>query len=245
MSGIAAVEGTGSQRVLVLHGWALDSSIWSATRPLTDTSRFTYAYFDFPGYGASRGQRPAEGLDGMARAAVAAVDELGWDRFAVLGHSMGGGTAMRVATMAPRAVSAVFALTPVSPGGTPLDAETYETFRSAYPDSGPILHNLAPHLTEEQLQEILARSRETLDRTVWDRYLQNWTSASFEDELDRYDAPTTLAVGGSDPFVTADYLAATVKRLRSGTLITIDGAGHYPMVEQPEATVRAWQEALS
>ena len=244
MGGIAVVEGTGTP-VLVLHGWALDSSIWNDARPLTDTERFTYAYYDFPGYGSNSANEPAEGLDAMARAALEAAAELGWERFAVLGHSMGGGTAIRVATLAPDKVTSVVALTPVSPGGTPLDEATYGAFQAAWPESGDLLRSLAPHLSEEQLQNILTASRATMNKAVWDRYLANWTQADFAAELERYDGPVTLVVGDSDPFVTADYLASTVSALRSGTLVTIDEAGHYPMVEQPAATVNTWQQALS
>jgi len=142
-------------------------------------------------------------------------------------------------------VNSVYALTPVSPGGTPLDAETYETFRSAYPSHGAILRQLAPHLTDDQLDDIVSRGGTTLDRSVWEAYLANWTSASFADELGRYSAPTTLAVGGSDPFVTAEYLADTLSRLQAGRLMTIEGAGHYPMIEQTEVTVSLWEGALS
>lgn len=134
MSNVAIVEGTGGQRVLVLHGWALDSSIWNSSRAETDLARFTYAYLDFSGYGPGEGPRePAAGVDGMAAEALAAADQLGWDSFTVLGHSMGGTTALRVATMAPTRVTAVAALTPTAPSGTPLDADTYEGFRSAFP----------------------------------------------------------------------------------------------------------------
>lgn len=244
MTGIATVEGTGTP-VLVLHGWALDSSIWNDARPLTDTDRFTYAYYDFPGYGSNSEKGPVEEFDAMAHAALDAAAELGWDHFAVLGHSMGGATALRVATLAPDKVTSVVALTPVSPGGTPLDEETYGAFEAAWPESGGLLSDLAPHLTEEQLQNILTTSRATMNKAVWDQYLANWTQAGFVDELDNFDAPTTLAVGASDPFVTADYLDNTVNALRSGTLVTIDGAGHYPMVEETESTVSMWEQALS
>src|SRR5687767_10753338 len=54
VNAIAAIEGNGDHRVLVLHGWALDSSVWLKARALTDQSRFTYAYVDFPGYGVNR-----------------------------------------------------------------------------------------------------------------------------------------------------------------------------------------------
>ena len=74
--------------------------------------------------------------------------------------------ALRVATLAPDKVNSVYALTPVSPGGTPLDAETYETFRSAYPNHGAILRQLAPHLTDDQLDSYFRRTQGSKDQTI-------------------------------------------------------------------------------
>jgi len=146
VSGIAAVEVSGAQRVPVLHGWALDSKVWLDTRALIDHTRFTCAYFDFSGYGSNRSVPLAGGMEGMAASAMAAADSLGWDHFDILGHSTGGATALRMATLSPERVSAVVALTPVSPEGTPLDEAIYESFKSAWADPGPVLRSLAPHL---------------------------------------------------------------------------------------------------
>ena len=245
VSGVSSIEGTGDTKVLVLHGWGMDSSVWNWCREDLDLDTFTYAFFDFPGYGSHRPHAPADGVDGMARAGLQAVDELGWTSFAVLGHSMGGGTAMRVATLAPERVTAVCALTPISPGGTPLDEDTYNSFQSAYPDCGPTLLSLAPFLTESQLEEMVSFSGSTLDKQVWDAYLANWTGAHFAEQIGDFNAPTTLVVGDGDPFVTNEYLAATLAGLSSGSMINIAGAGHYPMVEQPGQTVAIMEKALS
>lgn len=245
VKGVSSIEGQGSTNVLVLHGWGMDSSVWNWCREDIDRERYSYAFFDFPGYGSHRPQDPADGIDGMARAALAAADELGWTTFAVLGHSMGGGTAMRVATLAPDRVTAVCALTPVSPGGTPLDEATYESFQSAYPDCGPTLSSLAPFLTDSQLEEMVGFAAKTLDKSVWDAYLANWTGANFAQDIGNYAAPTTLVVGDGDPFVTNEYLAATLAGLRSGSMVNLAGAGHYPMVEQPAQTVAIWEKAIS
>jgi len=52
-------------------------------------------------------------------------------------------------------------------------------------------------------------------------------------------------VGDGDPFVTNEYLAATLAGLRSGSMVNLAGAGHYPMVEQPAQTVAIWEKAIS
>lgn len=243
-AGVADSVGTGAQRVLVLHGWALDSSVWRWARDGLDTQTFSYAFLDFPGYGVVAQQAPAQGMDGMARAALNAADALGWDRFALLGHSMGGGAALRAATLAPERIAAVAALTPVSPGGTPLDAASYEHFKSLWPDADSLLQSVGPFLPEARRLAMGDATRTTLSRSVWEAYLANWTRASFSADLDRIVAPTELIVGEADPIVSAEYLAPTLAALRDGRLTRLPGAGHYPMVETTDAAIAAWERAL-
>lgn len=243
--GVAAVEGAGTSKVLMLHGWALDSGVWLAARALTDQERFTYAYFDFPGYGVNRDSSPADGVDGMARAALKAADTLGWAKFALVGHSMGGVTALRVATLAPERVTAVAALTPVSPAGTPLDKATYAAFEGAWADPGAAIRSsLSPDMDAAALANLVKRNRASMNKEVWHAYLANWTGPSFANELSHCTMKTTLFVGETDPFVTVEYLTDTARRIPNGALKTIAGAGHYPMVERPAATVAAWEDAL-
>ena len=241
----AAIEGAGNRNVLVLHGWALDSTVWLGSRWCANTRDFTWAYFDFPAYGVNRALPPADGVDGMAQAALAAVDRLGWKRFAVLGHSMGGATAMRVATLRPQAVIAVAAVTPVSPGGTPLDADTLAAFDAAWADpAAAIKGHLSPQMREEDLARIVGRNRAAMGRPTWTAYLKNWTSPDFHAALADYPGPATLFYGQTDPFVTADYLQSTVSALPQGRLLEVPG-GHYPMVEAPAVSQAAFEAALS
>lgn len=245
MTSLAAVEGAGAEKVLVLHGWALDSSVWLPARWLTDQERFTYAYVDYPGYGVNRDAKPADGLDGMARCALEAADALGWDRFAILGHSMSGAVALRVATFAPERVTSIVALTPVSPAGTPFDPATYEAFKGAWDNFGAAVHGgLAPTMSEADIRRLVQRHHATMSRDVWDAYLANWTGCSFMSELDRCTMPVSILIGANDPFVNGDYLADTRKALPHASFGAIEGAGHYPQVEQPEASVAAWEGAL-
>ncbi|WP_420466012.1 alpha/beta fold hydrolase [Panacagrimonas sp.] len=241
----AAVEGAGPRKVLVLHGWALDSGVWLTTRALSNTRDFTWAYLDFPAYGVNRAMAPAADVDGMAQAALAAVDELGWSSFAVLGHSMGGATALRVATLRPQSVTAVAAVTPVSPGGTPLDADTFAAFDAAWADpAAAIRGHLSPGMQADDLTRLVDRNRASMDRPTWTAYLKNWTSPDFIPALADYAGAVTLFYGQTDPFVTAAYLQPTLKALRKGRLVALDDAGHYPMIESAAASQAAFESAL-
>jgi pimeloyl-ACP methyl ester carboxylesterase len=242
---IAAVEGAGDHKVLVLHGWALDSGVWLAARALSDVSQFTFAYVDFPGYGVARNEAPAVGMEEMSRAALAAADELGWDQFSVLGHSMGGAAALQVATLAAERILSVVAVTPASPSGTPLDDDTYAAFAGAWADPGAAIKGgLAPNIDDDDLDRMVARNRASMDQRTWDAYLANWTSPSFLDEVRELTMPVTVFYGESDPFVTPAYLAETVDALKDGSFAMLPGAGHYPMVEAPASSVPLWEAAL-
>ncbi|MDP3085608.1 MAG: alpha/beta fold hydrolase, partial [Rubrivivax sp.] len=82
--------GHGAHKVLVLHGWFGDHGVWAPTFALLDGERFEYVFMDYRGYGASRTVPGAYTMDEIAADALALADQLGWQRFSVVGHSMGG-----------------------------------------------------------------------------------------------------------------------------------------------------------
>lgn len=247
MRHVAAVEGSGDHKVLVLHGWAMDAGVWLPTRALSDVSTFTFAYVDFPGYGSNR---PAadlpDSIDAMARIAIEAAADLGWARYSVVGHSMGATTALRVATLAPEAVTSIVAVSPVSPAGTPLDAATLQGFRDAWNDVATAVRTfLSPTMADADLERLAARNRASLDRAVWDRYLLNWVEPDFFDDLKSIPGQVTLLAGENDPFVTQAALAAIDNGLPDSRTGVIRNAGHYPSIEAPQETYDAIEQALS
>jgi pimeloyl-ACP methyl ester carboxylesterase len=243
---IVAIEGAGAHKVIVLHGWALDSGVWLGARALSDVTRFTFAFVDFPGYGVDQAGPVADGIDGMAKVALDAADELGWQRFSILGHSMGGATALRVATLAPQRVLSIAAVTPVSPAGTALDEQTYATFVAAWSDPGAAIKvALAPEIDDADLGRLVARNRASMTDKTWEAYLANWTGPDFLDAVRALPTPVTLLYGESDPFVTRAYLADLADALTNGRTEEIPGAGHYPMIEAPAAAVARWEAALA
>jgi pimeloyl-ACP methyl ester carboxylesterase len=94
----------GAPRVLALHGW-LDNA--ASFVPLSAHLRdVDLVALDMPGHGASA-HLPAAAdylLIAFLRAAFAAADALGWDRFALLGHSLGGVIASLMASAQPQRI---------------------------------------------------------------------------------------------------------------------------------------------
>lgn len=99
-----ADHGAGAPRVLALHGW-LDNA--ASFVPLqAHLAGLDLVAPDLPGNGASAHLPPAADYTvvNAARAVFAIADALGWQRFSLLGHSLGGAIASVMATAAPQRI---------------------------------------------------------------------------------------------------------------------------------------------
>ena len=100
----------GAPRVLALHGW-LDNA--ASFVPLSSQLRdIDLVAIDMPGHGASTHLPIAADylLLAFVRAAFAAADALGWERFALLGHSLGGVIASLMASAQPQRIERLLAI---------------------------------------------------------------------------------------------------------------------------------------
>lgn len=91
-------------RLLALHGWLDNAASYVPLAPWLED--YDLVAPDLPGHGASA-HLPASAdytLVAGARAALAVADALGWERFHLLGHSLGGATASMIAAAVPQRV---------------------------------------------------------------------------------------------------------------------------------------------
>jgi len=109
---IAGLRGgdLGGNRVLALHGWLDNAASFVPLAPLL--TGIDLVAPDLPGHGRSAHQ--PRGTDYSFAGAVHHVldiaDALGWDRFSILGHSMGAGIGSLVAAGAPERIERFVAI---------------------------------------------------------------------------------------------------------------------------------------
>src|SRR5258708_32294458 len=70
-------------------------------------------------------------MEGAAGDGVTLVDELGWDRFSLIGHSMGGKGVQHVLLSDPGRARRVVALNPVPANEVPFDEDGWALFSRA------------------------------------------------------------------------------------------------------------------
>lgn len=107
--------------VLALHGWLDNAASFDRLAPLLPGLRIVA--MDLPGHGRSdhRAASASYHYIDWVRDALHAVDALGWDRFALLGHSMGAGISALLAGTFPERVERAVLLDGIGPLSAPAD----------------------------------------------------------------------------------------------------------------------------
>src|ERR1700728_4815993 len=120
--------GDGPIKVAVIHGWFGDHRAYETMFDDLDVKRFTYAFVDIRGYGNSRNEAGDYTMAESAADTIALAHTLGWSDLHVVGHSMGGKAAQKVAMDGARRVNSVVAITPVPAYAMPADDAVFGFF---------------------------------------------------------------------------------------------------------------------
>lgn len=120
---LAGLEwGTGNQQqVLALHGWLDNAASFQRLAPLLTGVHIVA--LDLLGHGRSQHRPPGTAFSffDWPSEITAAADALGWQRYALLGHSMGAGISSLLPAVAPERIQRVVLLEGVGPLAAPAE----------------------------------------------------------------------------------------------------------------------------
>jgi pimeloyl-ACP methyl ester carboxylesterase len=257
----------GAPRVLALHGW-LDNA--ASFVPLSAYLRdIDLVALDMPGHGHSAHLPAAADYSfaGAIAAVLDAADALGWERFALLGHSMGAGIASLVAASSPQrierlvAIEALGALAEVPERTVARMREAVAAQRlladkrmrvfpdidsavcarlhaSRVPGSG-LDEALVRLLVERGLREVDGGFAWRSDPRLTLPTLVRMTEAQVEDLVAGIECPTrAIFAEPAQPYLPDDLRRRRVGLLPRGELVVIPG-GHHLHMQQPAEVAAA------
>ncbi|TWE09964.1 alpha/beta fold hydrolase [Rudaeicoccus suwonensis] len=241
--------GSGPMHVIALHGWFGSAQGWGELPERLDTDRCTFAFLDYRGYGSRQDETGDHSIAEISADAIALADELGWDRYALVGHSMGGSAMMRVFADAPDRVTAMVGVSPVPPTGIPFDDDSWALFdgAAASDDNRAAIidfttGNVRP---QEWVQQMVRFSVDNSRRDAFGAYLPSWGKTDFHDEVPRVEVPLRIIAGARDPALGPQTCEATWLQMYPGAVMNvIDDAGHYAMYEAPDEFMTHLNDAL-
>jgi len=236
--------------VVLLHGSLGSLQVWDGwARELGDTARLITV--DLPGHGLTGAwPRDEYTVEAYADFVEVLVDTLDLDRFALVGHSMGGAVAWTFAATRPDRVSQLVLVD--SAGYPPPDDKVPPANRIArLPLLGEISSYSRPQArVRRSLASAYANpAQATPERVRRHAELQRFPGnreatlqrARLQEPLDptalrRLRVPTLILWGGRDPWVPVADAFRFQNDIKGADLEVFSGLGHYPMEEDPKAT---------
>lgn len=238
--------------VVMLHGGGANLHWWDEIAPSL-AERFFVATLDFRGHGDS--DHPEELVVGAFHHDLAALcDELGRERVAIVGHSMGGHVALDHSARNPRVWGLV--AIEVSFGAAATDRRRTRlalTLRRPYATREEAIarYRLMPSTPNapESLRRTLAEQsvRETDDGRFVYKFDPRWFGLPPAPHANLADVrcPALLIRGSESTLLTREGASAVVARMPAGRLIEISGGGHNVHLERPSEVIVAVTEHLS
>ena len=190
-----------------------------------------------PGFGATSRPPDFDTIYDLVHLYLALVDQLPYEKLALMGLSFGGWLAAEVAVACSHKLTKLVLADPVGVklGGRE-DRDIADVFnlnpaevrRRAWHDPAS-----APTYDDMSDDELIvhARNREALCLFAWHPCLYN---PQLKQWLGRIRVPTLVLWGESDRIVTPDYGRAYAGLIPGARFRLIEAAGHHPQIEQPE-----------
>jgi pimeloyl-ACP methyl ester carboxylesterase len=241
--------GTGDRHVIAVHGWFGSARGWGLVPDFVDGDTFTYAFMNLRGYGERKDVPGEYTTEEAATDAVALADELGWERFSLVGHSMGGKLIQHVLLDAPDRVTHLVAVNPVPASGVPFDEQSWALFSGAAENprnrATIIDFTTGNRLTKTFIDSVVQHSLENSTVQAFGAYLSSWGKVDFSDQVTGNPARVKVIVGEHDPALGAEAMRQTwLQYYPNAELTVLPNAGHYPMFETPVALVTTVEEFL-
>ncbi|WP_439031503.1 alpha/beta fold hydrolase [Gordonia terrae] len=232
--------------VLLIHGWSLSGEVWDRQIRVLAESGHRVVAMDLRGHGRSDAPLHGYDIDSLYRDALEVIEQRGLGATAIVGWSLGGMVALRLAHECPDLTES---LVLVATNG--VAAARFANFPFGVPPEGPLESLLAA----EHADRISLRRRAVGDPfkgAAPDPHILDWlqrislqtpswaaraalrTLMCTEQThlLEGLSVPVTQIIGTADPALSVRGARWVRERLDS-TLVELD-VGHYPMLECPD-----------
>jgi len=239
-------HGESGEPLVLMHGYTGDITDWRFQ--VTEFSRtHRVLMMDHRGHGRSDAPRERESytVDQMASDALALMESLGWERYHLVGHSMGGAIAQEMALSHPGRLMSLTLHDTTYQFDVPKNemlAKYIEVRNQIAEEQGMIALAAMPSLFPPPPFMPAERQAETQERLAAmsaDAFigagigLRSWAGTA--DRLAEIRARTMVIYGDLDSYVmmieAAKHMAATIP---NATLEVVPQAGHSPQYERPE-----------
>jgi pimeloyl-ACP methyl ester carboxylesterase len=231
------LRGSGEPLVL-LHGWGQTSLGFAGVMPALE-KQFRVLAPDLPGFGFSESPPAAWGSTEYAGVVASLIKNAGFERADVLGHSFGGKVAVALAASQPELVRRlVLVAAPVvrlpQVDGVRSRARGYKVARRLAALVPPPLQDRILGWARDRYGSEDYKAAGELRSTLVKVVNEDWRT-----ELRSLRSPVLLVYGERDTDVPVAVAREALAEAPGAELVVIEGAGHFPFLDDRERFVDA------
>ncbi|HVJ93373.1 MAG TPA: alpha/beta hydrolase [Labilithrix sp.] len=216
---------------LLVHGWMVTGGVWNELASKLGVPTAAPTLVPPPSL------VPTTTLETLAAVVLDEATRAGFERFHLVGHSMGGQIAQLAAAMGKGRVRSLSLVNSVPLSGLALPPDVAAVFRSSGDNrtaQAAIVDQACLELTPKAKDALLADAA-TIAPAWIARAFDLFSKGDDPAKLAEISCPT-LVVATSDPFLPPSFLEQTiVSKIAGAKLAVLEGPGHYPQIERPDA----------
>jgi 3-oxoadipate enol-lactonase len=228
--------------LVLLHGYPLDHHLWDDVLPLLEDT-FDVILPDLRGFGESTMADSSPTMDDYASDIAGLLDDLGIQKTAIVGHSMGGYVALAFARLYPARVSGLGLVSSQVLADPPDRKEGRYKSAADVSENGiaSVVATMTPKFTaDEKLQGFARTSMERQQPAAYIGALKAMAERMDSTPLlSSLRVPLVIIHGESDALIPIDRAREVKATLPQAHLVEISGAGHMPMMEASGKTAEA------
>jgi pimeloyl-ACP methyl ester carboxylesterase len=229
--------GQGSRTIVFVHCWAGNLGFWREQVPaLADKARLIL--IDLPGHGRSDKPQMAYTMDFFAGAVLAVLCDARVDKAIFIGHSMGAAVLCQVHHQAPEKFTALVSVDGLlrRPAGTPAEARALVGPFGApqYLDHArKFISTLFPVPGTDELRDrVMSEMLATPQHVMLGAMLGMFGPDQPDWILQKVNAPV-LVINVRSPWWNNAYEAYVRSLSPQSDYVTMEGVGHFPILEKP------------
>jgi pimeloyl-ACP methyl ester carboxylesterase len=226
-------RGEGSPALVFVHGWSCDRGYW-AKQMATFAGRHRVVAVDLAGHGDSGAGREEWTIPAFGADVSAVVDALGLERVVLVGHSLGGDVIVEAARRLPGRIAGLVWVDAYRQLATSRTEEQHEAFTRPFrgdfvATTLAFVRGMFPAGSDPALVERVAADMAAAPPEV---ALPVLDSAI---RFDRAIPPALRELGLPLVALNPDLPESDVASYErcGGTVVTLEGSGHFPMLEDP------------
>ena len=241
----------GDKVVVLLHGYLENMLVWEEFVPLL-YKELRVITLDIPGHGISEVKGEIHSMDYLADTLALALDKLGIASATVVGHSMGGYTALAFAERHPERLDGLVLLhsTPYADSEEKrknrqreislIKSGKKELLAHTAPEAGFAVENRKRFRTEiEDLQQTIYLTEDAGIVALLNGMIERKAQSEMLHALNK---PILFILGRKDGYIVAEVAEKMVAEHPEAKVVWLENSGHMGFIEEPQACAKALLE---